>query len=89
MCYQNDVGWSMASSSVTELKLGRAQKNPHTVRTAEEKKPTETLSMNVAVNVTLAWQLSTLVYNTCTVARDAVYTREADMRHWLDAGKCF
>lgn len=62
------------------------QKNPHTVRTPEERKPTETLSMTVAVNVTQAWQLSALVYNTCSVARDAVYTSEADMRHWLNAG---
>lgn len=79
----------MLASLVTEFALGCAQKNPHTVRTAEEKKPTETLSMNVAVNVMLAWQLSTLVYNTCSVAHDAVYTREADMHHWLDTGKCF
>ncbi|GAA6101438.1 out at first protein homolog [Tachysurus ichikawai] len=72
----------ISSESMARLR----QKNPHTVRTAEEKKPTETLSMNVAVNVMLAWQLSTLVYNTCSVAHDAVYTREADMHHWLDTG---
>lgn len=78
----------MLPSVVIELKWGCAQKNPHTIRMAEEKKPTETLSMNVALNVTLAWQLSALIYNTCSVARDTVYTREADMRHWLDTGKC-
>lgn len=83
------VGLSMRTCLVTELNLGCVQKNPHTVRMAEEKRPTETLSMNVAVNVTLAWQLSALIYNMCSVARDGVYTREADMRHWLDTGKCF
>lgn len=64
------------------------QKNPQTIRTAEEKRLTETSSMNVAVNLMQAWQLSTHIYNTCSVAREAVYTREADVHHWLDAGKC-
>ncbi|XP_007229451.2 out at first protein homolog [Astyanax mexicanus] len=62
------------------------QKNPHTIRAAEEKRATEGLSMNVAVNLTRAWQLSAHLLNTCSVAREAVYTREADMRHWLDSG---
>ncbi|KAF5896856.1 out at first protein, partial [Clarias magur] len=69
----------ISSESMARLR----QKNPHTIRTAEDKRATETYSMSIAVNVTLAWQLSALVYNTCSVARDAVYTREADMRHWL------
>lgn len=63
------------------------QKNPRTIRAAEEKKATEMLSMNVAVNLTRAWQLSGHLYNMCSVAREAVYTREADVRHWLDRGK--
>ncbi|XP_035389816.1 out at first protein homolog [Electrophorus electricus] len=62
------------------------QKNPHTVRAAEERRATEELSMSVAVNVTRAWQISAHIHNTCSMAREAVYTREADARHWLDAG---
>ncbi|KAF7699955.1 out at first protein homolog [Silurus meridionalis] len=84
LCFITRLGHNeiIPSESMARLR----QKNPHTVRTAEEKRPTETFSMNVAVNVTLAWQLSALIYNTCSVARDATYTREADMRHWLDTG---
>ncbi|KTG04642.1 hypothetical protein cypCar_00029787 [Cyprinus carpio] len=63
------------------------QKNPQAIRTAEEKRNTEMLSMNVAVNLTRTWQLSAHIHNMCSVAREAVYTREADVRHWLDRGK--
>ncbi|MCI4385763.1 hypothetical protein PGIGA_G00054500 [Pangasianodon gigas] len=84
MCFITRLSHNEIISSESMARL--RQKNPHTIRTAEERRPTETLSMNVAVNVTLAWQLSALIYNTCSVARDAVYTREADMRHWLDTG---
>ncbi|XP_062873255.1 out at first protein homolog [Trichomycterus rosablanca] len=72
----------ISSESMARLR----QKNPQTIRTAEEKRLTETLSMNVAVNLMQAWQLSSHIYNTCSVAREAVYTREADVHHWLDAG---
>lgn len=63
------------------------QKNPQAIRTAEEKRSTEMLSMNVGVNLTRTWQLSAHIHNMCSVAREAVYTREADVRHWLDRGK--
>lgn len=63
------------------------QKNPQAIRTAEEKRSTEMLSMNVVVNLTRTWQLSAHIHNMCSVAREAVYTREADVRHWLDRGK--
>ncbi len=63
------------------------QKNPQAIRTAEEKRDTEMLSMNIAVNLTRTWQLSAHIHNMCSVAREAVYTREADVRHWLDRGK--
>ncbi|XP_059370442.1 out at first protein homolog [Carassius carassius] len=62
------------------------QKNPQAIRTAEEKRSTEMLSMNVAVNLTRTWQLSAHIHNMCSVAREAVYTREADVKHWLDRG---
>ncbi|XP_016300764.1 out at first protein homolog [Sinocyclocheilus anshuiensis] len=62
------------------------QKNPLAIRTAEEKRSTEMLSMDVAVNLTRTWQLSTHIHNMCNVALEAVYTREADVRHWLDRG---
>lgn len=62
------------------------QNNPQAIRTAEEKRDTEMLSMNVAVNLTRTWQLSAHIHNMCSVAREAVYTREADVRHWLDRG---
>lgn len=62
------------------------QKNPQAIRIAEEKRNTEMLSMNVAVNLTRTWQLSAHIHNICSVAREAVYTREADVKHWLEKG---
>lgn len=62
------------------------QKNPHAIRSAEERRGVEQMSMNVAVNLTRGWQLSAHIHNMCSVAREAVYTREADVKHWLDKG---
>lgn len=84
LCFITRLGHNEIISSESMSRL--RQKNPHTIRTAEEKRPTELLSMNVVVNVTQAWQLSAHIHNTCSVAGEAVYTREADVRHWLDTG---
>ncbi|XP_062377828.1 out at first protein homolog [Sardina pilchardus] len=62
------------------------QKNPHAIRTAEERRGVEQMTMNVAVNLTRSWQLSAHIHNMCSVAREAVYTREADVKHWLERG---
>ena len=43
--------------------------------------------MSVAVNLTRTWQLSAHIHNMCSVAREAVYTREADVKHWLERGE--
>ncbi|MBN3300445.1 out at first protein homolog [Amia ocellicauda] len=70
------------SESMAKLR----QKNPRAVRSAEEKRGLEQLSMNVAVNLSKAGQLSAHIHNVCAEAREAVYTRDADVRHWLDRG---
>ncbi|KAL0973035.1 hypothetical protein UPYG_G00198000 [Umbra pygmaea] len=62
------------------------QKNPHAVRSAEERRGLDQLTMDVAVNLSRAWQLSSHIHNMCSEAREAVYTRETDMKHWLDRG---
>ncbi|XP_029107391.1 out at first protein homolog [Scleropages formosus] len=62
------------------------QKNPRAIRSAEERRGVEQLSMNVAVNLSRAWQLSAHIQNVCAEAREAIYTREADVKHWLDKG---
>lgn len=68
------------------------QKNPHAIRLAEERRGLEQLTMSVAVNLSRASQLSSHIHNMCSEAREAVYTREADVKHWLDKGErstCF
>uniref|UniRef100_A0A3Q3WTU5 Out at first protein homolog n=1 Tax=Mola mola TaxID=94237 RepID=A0A3Q3WTU5_MOLML len=60
------------------------QKNPQAIRLAEERRGLEQLTMSVAVNLSRAWQLSSHIHNMCSEAREAIYTREADVKHWLD-----
>lgn len=43
--------------------------------------------MSAAVNLSRAWQLSSHIHNMCSEAREAIYTREADVKHWLDKGQ--
>ncbi|XP_071373951.1 out at first protein homolog [Centroberyx affinis] len=62
------------------------QKNPQAIRLAEERRGLEQLTMSVAVNLSRAWQLSSHIHNMCSEAREAIYTREADVKHWLDKG---
>ncbi|XP_026871669.2 out at first protein homolog [Electrophorus electricus] len=62
------------------------QKNPHVVRIAEEKRGMERMSMNVAVNLTLSWYLSSHIRNVCRDARDLILTRQQDVRLWLEKG---
>lgn len=64
-----------------------AQKNPLAIRLAEERRGLEQLAMSVAVNVSRASQLSPHIQNMCSEAREAVYTREVDVKHWLDKGR--
>lgn len=64
-----------------------AQKNPQAIRSAEERRGLEQLTMSVAVNLSRAWQLSSHIHNMCSEAREAIYTREADVKHWLDKGQ--
>uniref|UniRef100_A0A3B3TCI9 Out at first protein homolog n=1 Tax=Paramormyrops kingsleyae TaxID=1676925 RepID=A0A3B3TCI9_9TELE len=63
------------------------QKNPHAIRSAEERRTEDQLAMNVAVNLSRAWQLSAHVHNMCAEAQEAIYTREVDVKHWLDKGE--
>ncbi|XP_075695033.1 out at first protein homolog [Rhinoderma darwinii] len=70
------------SESMAKLR----QKNPHTVRQAEDLRGFENLQMDVAVNFTKGIQLSSHIHNICSEAREAVYTRQEDMRAWLKKG---
>lgn len=65
-----------------------AQKNPQAIRLAEERRGLEQLTMSAAVNLSRAWQLSSHIHNMCSEAREAIYTREADVKRWLDKGQC-
>lgn len=54
---------------------------------AEERRGLEQMAMTAAVNLSRAWQLSSHVRNMCSEAHEAIYTREADVKHWLEKGK--
>lgn len=77
-----DHGELIPSQAMARLR----QKNPHVVRSAEEVYGVERLSMNAVVNMSISWHLSTHIRNVCREAQDLVYTREQDVKHWLDRG---
>lgn len=47
----------------------------------------EHLSMDVAVNFSKAAQLSSHIHNVCAEAKEAIYTREEDVKFWLEKGE--
>ncbi|KAM6973489.1 out at first protein homolog [Aplochiton taeniatus] len=84
LCFISRLGHNeiIPSESMARLR----QKNPLAIRLAEERRGQEQLAMNVAVNLTRAWQLSSHMHNVCSEAREAIYTRQADVKHWLGKG---
>ncbi|XP_055129472.1 out at first protein homolog [Symphalangus syndactylus] len=62
------------------------QKNPRAVRQAEEVRGLEHLHMDVAVNFSQGALLSPHLHNVCAEAMDAIYTRQEDVRFWLEQG---
>ncbi|NWT74585.1 OAF protein, partial [Prunella fulvescens] len=77
--HRNEI---IPSESMAKLR----QKNPRTVRQAEEVRGLEHLSMDVAVNFSKAAQLSSHIHNVCAEASEAIYTREEDVKFWLEKG---
>ncbi|XP_077163270.1 out at first protein homolog [Paroedura picta] len=77
--HRNEI---IPSESMAKLR----QKNPRTVRQAEEVRALEHLSMDVAVNFSKGAQLSSHIHNVCSEAKEAIYTREEDVRFWLEKG---
>ncbi|KAL2095091.1 hypothetical protein ACEWY4_009810 [Coilia grayii] len=69
----------------TESMARLRQKNAHVVRSADERRGLEQLSMDVAVNLTHAWHLSTHIRNVCGEAQQA-YTSQADLTRWTGRG---
>ncbi|XP_072449643.1 out at first protein homolog [Chiloscyllium punctatum] len=70
------------SESMAKLR----QKNPRTVRVAEEQRGPEHLYMDVAVNYSRASHLSAHIHSVCAEAMDAVYTRQSDVKYWIEKG---
>lgn len=60
------------------------QKNPRAVRQAEEVRSLEQLHMDVAVNFSQAGLLSPHLRNVCAEAAEAIYTRQEDVRFWME-----
>ncbi|XP_067421076.1 out at first protein homolog [Emydura macquarii macquarii] len=77
--HRNEI---IPSESMAKLR----QKNPKTVRQAEEARGLEQLSMDVAVNFSKGAQLSPHIHNVCSEAKEAIYTREEDVKFWLEKG---
>uniref|UniRef100_A0A8D0H404 Out at first protein homolog n=1 Tax=Sphenodon punctatus TaxID=8508 RepID=A0A8D0H404_SPHPU len=77
--HRNEI---IPSESMAKLR----QKNPRTVRQAEEVRGLEHLKMDVAVNFSKGAQLSSHIYNVCSEAKEAIYTREEDVKFWLEKG---
>ncbi|XP_027511463.1 out at first protein homolog isoform X1 [Corapipo altera] len=78
--HRNEI---IPSESMAKLR----QKNPRTVRQAEEVRGLEHLSMDVAVNFSKGAQLSSHIHNVCAEAKEAIYTREEDVKFWLEKGE--
>ncbi|XP_069470445.1 out at first protein homolog isoform X1 [Ambystoma mexicanum] len=66
--------------------MAKLRQNPRTVRQAEELRGLEQLSMDVAVNFSRGLQLSQHLHNICSEAREAIYTRQEDVKAWLEKG---
>ncbi|KAM4827996.1 out at first protein homolog [Thomomys bottae] len=62
------------------------QKNPRAVRQAEEVRGLERLYMDMAVNFSQGALLSPHLQNVCAEAAEAIYTRQEDVRYWLERG---
>uniref|UniRef100_A0A452E1A7 Out at first protein homolog n=1 Tax=Capra hircus TaxID=9925 RepID=A0A452E1A7_CAPHI len=62
------------------------QKNPRAVRQAEEVRGPERMHMDIAVNFSQGALLSPHLRNVCAEAVDAIYTRQEDVRFWLEQG---
>ncbi|XP_064433406.1 POU domain, class 2, transcription factor 3 isoform X5 [Mirounga angustirostris] len=60
------------------------QKNPRAVRQAEEVRGPEHLHMDIAVNFSQGGLLSPHLRNVCAEAADSIYTRQEDVRFWLE-----
>ncbi|KAB0347008.1 hypothetical protein FD754_011865 [Muntiacus muntjak] len=62
------------------------KKNPRAVRQAEEVRGPEQMHMDIAVNFSQGALLSPHLRNVCAEAVDAIYTRQEDVRFWLEQG---
>ncbi|XP_016063127.1 PREDICTED: out at first protein homolog [Miniopterus natalensis] len=62
------------------------QKNPRAVRQAEETRGLEHLRMDAIVNFSQGGLLSPHLRNVCAEAADAIYTRQEDVKFWLEQG---
>lgn len=77
--HRNEI---IPSDSMAKLR----QKNPRTIRQAEELRGLESLDMEVAVNFSKALQLSPHIHNICSEAQEGIYTRKEDVSFWLERG---
>ncbi|KAF6105224.1 out at first-like protein [Phyllostomus discolor] len=62
------------------------QKNPRAVRQAEEVRGLEHLHLDIAVNFSQGGLLSPHLHNVCAEAVDTIYTRQQDVKFWLEQG---
>ncbi|XP_059563596.1 out at first protein homolog [Myotis daubentonii] len=90
MAKLRQIGRGAKTASTSRDLVGVAlllpQKNPRAVRQAEEARGLEQLHMDMAVNFSQGALLSPHLHNVCAEATDAIYTRQEDVRFWLEQG---
>ncbi|XP_030744242.1 out at first protein homolog [Echinops telfairi] len=84
LCFVTRLHHSELIPSEAMAKL--RQKNPRAIRQAEEVLALEQLHMDMAVNFSQGALLSHHLRNVCAEAADAIYTRQEDVRFWLEHG---
>lgn len=90
MCKGKGIMWDYRNTYSTFSPLHPIhpqQKNPRAVRQAEEVRSLEQLHMDVAVNFSKGAWLSPHIHNVCAEAQEAIYTREEDVKFWLERGQ--
>ena len=80
MCFISYIEKSEFISSDAMAKL--RQKNPGTVRMPEEDRGRHNFTMDLFIDVSRSSVISKHIPNMCTEAKDATYTRRADLKLW-------
>lgn len=68
----------ISSDAMSKLR----QKNPGTIRTPEEDKGKEYITLDLGIHLDRASRISPYIYNMCSEAKASVFSRESDVKAW-------